>query len=353
MRVRKNRTVSFFLIAISLVLIFGLYFFWSEAKHLPNIVYVEQGSTIELPEDIFNKFSDVQVSQEFYTEQGTYSTIIKYKYFGISRSKEIQVMVQDSMPPTLLSKTDLVFIKYGDTTDIDFSKYFVFEDHNGVSLSLNSEIDIYTVGVQSHTLKATDDFGNLTDVSFNVEIIATPDTPGLKPYYVDGVLIVNKKHPLPQNYHPNEDLEAGTQVRKLIREMQSLGYDVHDAYSGFRSYELQNTLFTNYSNRDGIEKAETYSARPGYSEHQTGLAFDILQGSSGLLIEVEPEITWIKEHAHEYGFIVRYLEGETDITGYKYEPWHLRYVGDIAESVYQSGLTLEAYLGVSGGDYFR
>lgn len=167
-------------------------------------------------------------------------------------------------------------------------------------------------------------------------------------------MVVNKKHKLPADYNPGENPIAGEKVRELIQKMQELGFSISNQYSGFRSYDYQTQLYQNYVNKDGKEAADTYSARPGYSEHQTGLAFDILNGAGGLLGENpqdEKAIEWLHSHAHEYGFIVRFQEGKEVITGYQAEAWHLRYVGDIAEQIYTSKLTLEEYFGVEGGNY--
>ena len=167
-------------------------------------------------------------------------------------------------------------------------------------------------------------------------------------------MVVNKKHKLPADYNPGENPNAGEKVRELIKKMQELGFSISNKYSGFRSYEYQTKLYQNYVNKDGKEAADTYSARPGYSEHQTGLAFDILNGAGGLLGENPQDkkaIEWLHSHAHEYGFIVRFQEGKEAITGYQAEAWHIRYVGDIAEKIYTSKQTLEEYFGVEGGNY--
>ena len=170
------------------------------------------------------------------------------------------------------------------------------------------------------------------------------------PYYYRGIMVVNKKHGLPANYAPQENAEAGAKIRQLIADMQSQGYAISSSYSGYRSYSYQSSLYNNYVNSYGQAQADRFSARPGYSEHQTGLAFD-LKHSNGTLIETTPEVNWIAAHAHEYGFIVRYPSGKESVTGYMPEPWHLRYVGDQASAIYASGLTLEEYLGISGGGY--
>lgn len=163
--------------------------------------------------------------------------------------------------------------------------------------------------------------------------------------YFGGHVIVNKKYGLPRNFATREDPHAASMLKKLISEMQSLNYVVASDYAGFRTYEHQNRLYTNYVKNHGQAAADISSAKPGHSEHQTGLTFD-LRSLSGALLTTEPEITWVRENAHRYGFIVRYPEGKTHITGYKYEPWHLRYLGNDATQVYQSGKTLEEYFNI-------
>ena len=166
-------------------------------------------------------------------------------------------------------------------------------------------------------------------------------------------MVVNKKHALPSTYAPGEDPTAGAQVKKLIQKMQELEYPISDVYSGYRSYEYQEQLYNNYVAREGKEAADTYSARPGYSEHQTGLAFDLLDTTGNLLDgeENKDAIAWLHTHAHEYGFIIRFQAGKEALTGYQAVAWHLRSVGDKATDIYNSGLSLEEYYGVPGGDY--
>ena len=116
--------------------------------------------------------------------------------------------------------------------------------------------------------------------------------------------------------------------------------------SGFRSYSLQTSLYNNYVLKDGKEKADTYSARPGHSEHQTGLAMDLNIVDSSF--EGTKEAIWIADNCYKYGFIIRYPKGKEEITGYKYEPWHVRYLGkELSEKVYKSGKTLEEYLNIT------
>ncbi|HFI0934656.1 TPA: LD-carboxypeptidase LdcB/DacB [Streptococcus suis] len=173
-------------------------------------------------------------------------------------------------------------------------------------------------------------------------------------YSVDGkygpVIIVNKQHGLASTYNPGENSTARNAFQNLRNDMIRQGFNVGKAYSGFRSYETQQSLYLNYVQRDGQAAADRYSARPGHSEHQTGLAFDLTDASGALLTNSRAE-QWLKDNAHKYGFVVRYLPGKEAVTGYMSEPWHLRYVGKEAKDIYQSGLTLEEYYGIPGGDY--
>lgn len=163
--------------------------------------------------------------------------------------------------------------------------------------------------------------------------------------YVNGVLIANKTYSLPSTYAPNGlTAEFNTAFAKMQaaakQDRMTLGI-----CSGYRSYSYQATLYNNYVARDGKAAADTYSARPGHSEHQTGLAADI--NYAGDSFNSTPEAKWLAENCHKYGFIIRYPKGKESITGYKYEGWHVRYLGEeLAGLVHDPGLTLEEYFAI-------
>ncbi len=163
--------------------------------------------------------------------------------------------------------------------------------------------------------------------------------------YIDGILIANKTYKLPASYAPGVDKSAEAALNRMIKAAAEDGVTLF-IKSAYRSYETQKYLYNNYVARDGVAAADRYSARAGHSEHQTGLAFDLnsLEQSFGETKEGK----WLAEHCHEYGFIIRYPKDKENITGYMYEPWHVRYLGeDIAEKVYNSGKCLEEYLGIT------
>lgn len=173
-------------------------------------------------------------------------------------------------------------------------------------------------------------------------------------YFVQGkydeIVVANKKHPMAANYNPGENPTAKAAFLRLRNDMIAQGYNVGYAYSGFRSYDYQKVLYQNYVNKDGQAAADRYSARPGYSEHQTGLVFD-LTDKAGNLLEDAAASTWLKNNAHRYGFVVRYQPDKEASTGYMPEAWHIRYIGKEADEIYHSGLSLEEYYGFEGGDY--
>ena len=164
--------------------------------------------------------------------------------------------------------------------------------------------------------------------------------------YVNGILIVNKTYSLPKDYDPGSLSE---EAKNAFDEMQNAAKNDNIKLwiaSGYRSYSLQTNLYNSYVLKDGKAKADTYSARPGHSEHQTGLAMDLNIIDSSF--EGTPEAIWIEKNCYKYGFIIRYPKGKEEITGYKYEPWHVRYLGkELAEKVYNTGKTLEEYLNIT------
>ena len=165
--------------------------------------------------------------------------------------------------------------------------------------------------------------------------------------YVQGLMIVNKTYALPSSYNPGgltpETKSAFAEMQKAAFNSEGLNlYSVSD----FRSYETQRILYNNYVKRDGKAAADTYSARPGHSEHQTGLAIDV--NCAGDAFHNTREAKWLAENCWKYGFIVRYPLGKADKTGYKYESWHIRYVGkEWAKKIYDSGLCMEEYFNLT------
>lgn len=171
-------------------------------------------------------------------------------------------------------------------------------------------------------------------------------------------VIVNKYYQLPAGYVPPNmgKLPSGkpatqdtcSAYKAMAADARKAGLSLYAA-SAYRSYDLQNRLYTGYlrDERGDTAKVDTYSARPGFSEHQTGRAIDLC-GSFGSLNDFinTPEGPWVKENCYKYGFIVRYQQDIVSLTGYKYEPWHITYVGkEAAQVMHDTGITcLEEYM---------
>lgn len=194
-----------------------------------------------------------------------------------------------------------------------------------------------------------------------IKVVANP---------TDVAVMVNKTFRLPENYRPSDLVEpnvmfifnekderrlmrkeAATALEKLFAAAKQDGIFLAGV-SGFRSQATQDSLFRYYVQTQGEETARRYSAEPGHSEHQTGLTMDV-SGSTGKCAADDcfagtPEAEWLDKHVTEYGFIIRYPKGKEQITGYAYEPWHLRYVGvTLAKAIKAKG-TMEEYYGMAG-----
>ncbi|MDD2295374.1 MAG: M15 family metallopeptidase [Eubacteriales bacterium] len=183
----------------------------------------------------------------------------------------------------------------------------------------------------------------------------------------DWLILVNKTHPLSKEYAPSDMVriqycvgdhaesmrymrpEAAEHFHQMAEAAVQIGYEI-GIRTAYRSYAQQYNIFYSYVARDGEEAANKYSARPGQSEHQTGLSADVTSPSVNYEMTTDygqaPEGIWLAENAHRFGFIIRYPLGKEAITGYQYEPWHVRYVGaEAAAEIYERGITLEEYLG--------
>lgn len=190
------------------------------------------------------------------------------------------------------------------------------------------------------TLTVTDISNGLTD-TLAVHVVDNADEVDFVTK-VNGIPIANKTYPVPKNYNPGLDSETYAAFKRLREDALAEGLDIF-FMSGFRSYEEQQRVYKGWVEKYG-EEADRVSARPGHSEHQLGLAIDV--NSIEFSFADTPEGQWLAENCWKYGFIIRYKKETESITGYMYEPWHIRYLGDIAEDVHFSGLTLEEYLGI-------
>ncbi len=219
-------------------------------------------------------------------------------------------------------------------------------------------------------VKSIYDISNIKK-DFNYEDVVTYVNANLdKEYYSSDNLIsnedaskidvlVNKYHKLDENYEPSDltiiDSKYASGTQKLRKEAQikfeemasDMAKENLKIYAGstYRSYTYQKGLYDRYVKKDGFAAAETYSARSGYSEHQLGLAVDIVNGKWDYLSENDKEYDYLVRNSYKYGFILRYPRGSEYITGYMFEDWHFRYLGvELATKVFNSGLTYDEYI---------
>lgn len=246
---------------------------------------------------------------------------------------------------------------------------FIYDNYKKASNNTNKDnidksISYYKTEYLTRYLNYKKNNCNLTD-----EDIITRVNIGLdQPFYTNvkesnmlnkTTILVNKYIRLPSDYVPNNlesiSLDCAISGMKLVKVAKEAfekmcyaakqdGYTIR-SMSSYRSYRDQEILYNNYVKKDGVTKADTYSARAGHSEHQTGLTTDIDNVKTAYTsFEKTKEFIWMTNNAYKYGFILRYPKDKSDITGYQYESWHYRYVGvDIATYIKEHNITYDEY----------
>ena len=289
---------------------------------------------------------------------------------GVRRTFTHEVEIRDTTAPQILFHSDSITIEAGATFDPSKNIRSVSDPIDGdlpylsdndadeaCGYRIQSDVDPLTAGHYTVTVTARNANGNTEEASYPVDVhkeasdsVDVYESAALPPAtdgatYIDGILLVNKQYALPQNYGNGLDATAYQAFLQLQADAAKAGHSI-PLVSGYRSYSYQAQLYDSYVARDGQAAADRYSARPGHSEHQSGLAMDV--GAIDNNYGQTPAGQWLNAHCAEYGFILRYPQGKESITGYMYEPWHIRYVGSAAaKAIMANGLTLEEYLGVA------
>ncbi len=179
-------------------------------------------------------------------------------------------------------------------------------------------------------------------------------------------VVVNKKRPLPSGFGPSDLVAIGNGEQMRSPGAKALSELLKDAnlagnpmvvISGYRSYGTQTSLYNSYVRKDGVSGADRYSARPGHSEHQTGLVADVGNPNGTCSLDIcfgnTPAGKWLKDNSTKYGLIIRYPDGKESLTGYQYEPWHIRFVGvELAQELAKNNQTMEQFFGLQASpDY--
>ena len=284
------------------------------------------------------------------------------------REFKYTIEIVDTQKPIIETAYDHIIFDYAENIDFSLLAINVYDlVDETIELSneliphsyiLEHQIDTKVAGEYTLTIKAMDKNQLTSEKEIRVTVKeeekvdsseknndtnANNQQTTFEPTYINGILIVNKQYGVPRDFGGHDDT-AYNALLALQNGAALAGYDM-PLLSGYRSYDYQKSLYESYVARDGVEAANRYSAKPGTSEHQTGLAFDV--GEMSWTYGETAAGQWLVNHCAEYGFILRYLPGKEHITGYMYEPWHIRYVGvEHATTIMNQGITLEEYLGI-------
>ncbi len=264
-------------------------------------------------------------------------TVATLALAGCGNTKKDETDTQQSAQETVTQEALPVYANVSYYAQAKLSEYEAYAAENP-DLSMEDVVTYVNIGLDQ------DFYANSTAITDPENIL----------------VLCNKYHQLSSDYVPSDLVEvtasnsavAGLKLRKeaadafddLCAAAKKDGYTILGA-SGYRSYAYQQTLYDNYVKQDGVADADTYSARPGYSEHQTGLAIDVKNPTTAYdKFGTTKEYQWAKDNIHKYGFIIRYLPETIHITGYQSEEWHFRYVGvETATKVYEMGITYDEY----------
>lgn len=311
-------------------------------------------------EYLFDKVGDIKLNIELETKYKTKYLVSK----KINFYKIINIKVKDTNKPIIdgLSKKTITI---GDSLETIKKEIKAYDKVDGeLEFIIDGTINNNKIGTYKVNVISKDKNNNETKEILEVEVKQQQGTSTIVGktskgydiikkdgiYYINGTIIANKTYPLPSSYNPGKLTPTFNNAYNKMKEAASNDGIKLSIVSGYRSYQTQKSLYNNYVNRDGKTAADTYSARPGHSEHQLGLAADLITASSNNHFENTKEYEWLKNNCYKYGFILRYLEGKENITGYKFEPWHYRYVGEsLATKLYNNGnwITLEEYFGIT------
>lgn len=354
MKKSKKKKIIPLLIAISLLLVVLIVYITVSPKD--NLAF-EVGDKVKVS-DLIKRSNFVCVKdKDSYID--TSEVGVKTAYISGLKTKKVRYVVVDTIAP-IFDDLKWFSIIEGDNIDNVRNNLNVYDNSNKpVDLELRGTYDFNKSGMYKVTVVARDGNGNVSSQDFDMIV----EIPGGKAHYfttsnghygyekdgltfVDGILIVNKTYSItPDYYHHlwDEFLEA---YEVMNNDMNSEGLNLV-IQSGHRLNSFQTVLYNGSVESYGKALADIKTARPGHSEHEAGLAADFNYVARSF--ENSAEFKWLNKNCYKYGFILRYPEGKEEETGYEYEPWHYRYVGeDLAKIIYNNGdwLTLEGYFGL-------
>ena len=366
---KKLTRVGLIIVVVLLIVCFCLFIYYKNNRY--SISY-DKEVTIGLNEEYYvnNNIKSIKnakiVSNNDKVDTSKVGTLeekvtIKDK-FGRKKNITYKITVKDSNGPVINGVKRLI-TSIG--KEIDLLEGISAKDDSGESITVkvDGEYDFNKLGNYKLNYIASDSSGNSSKSEFSLIVGQMLDSskPIEKEFttskgfsgividgitYIDGYLIANKSYSLPSTYNPGLLSMTKENADKMFADSRKQNLNIYIS-SGFRSYSKQKSIYERYVSYDGVAVADTYSARAGHSEHQSGLAFDVNQINS--TFDNTKEAKWLHENCYKYGFILRYPKGKTNETGYVYESWHYRYVGvELATKLYNDGnwITMEDYFGI-------
>lgn len=362
LKLKKSSILALEIIGGILVVIIGALIFYNyNISQLEHIGYSRESSKkifFSFKKDYVlsigeNKTLNAAFESGYYNEDylDNYSKITYYNHNNLIRN--INLLIQKKYSNNEIS----MILAHGDDKEVsDFvkrEKIKYLEEFYSIDYAKLKYYDRY---VNYSDLTGEDEETTVMHVNLDLDKEVYQDATLVTEYSID--MVVNKHRQLSKDYEPNDltkigkdytphdDLKASRVAINAFAEMkkaaskENLGLVINSAY---RSYEDQEEICEEYKNLYGQSYVDKYVAKPGFSEHQTGLAFDIGSTSSNIFANSK-EYVWIQKHAHEYGFIQRFPKGFEEITGFRNEAWHYRYVGKkIATYIYENNITLDEY----------
>ncbi len=364
-RVREALVIALLIIAIIVVLAF-LYFnlFGTASKvQLKENLTAEIGSTAHVS-DYIEKISGGELVEDIAVDTsklGKTKCEIGLDIGGNARLYDFEVEIVDTTEPTIEAPDSMTVLM---ASGFEISSKVKATDNSGSEpkTEYKGDYDVNKAGEYTVTVNAADASGNIAQKEIAVKVIDISKEPGDIEFLtgkgftatrkdgittIDGIIIANKTFSVPESYYPggikNDAWDAWDEMATAAsRDGISLFI-----VSGFRSYSMQSRLYNSYVYESGQAETDTFSAKPGYSEHQIGYAMDLNLVEDSFA--ETPEGKWLMANSYKYGYILRYPEGKQEITGYIPEAWHYRFVGkELAKTLYNEGkwITLEEYFGI-------
>ncbi len=359
----KRNPILIMSILILVILLIGgttIFILNKNPKNIASPKYSEKATNAMKEYNIYDKVYKENYSKtvEIMLEKGLYKDEYFKEYLNIVYKEDVENFVFDINKLLLkgynAKEINLIFNNFLEQLDIILNMdHFNILDFENISNFHIENLDRYLSYQQANKEYELKTVVTYVNIGLDLKGYSDYSTYTSDEAASDLTILVNKFHKLPDEYEPSDLVNIGSTNYQLRKEAADAYEKLNSAalldnvnitpFSAYRSFATQNGLYIMYKRRDGEEIADTYSARPGFSEHQLGLAVDVR--SSTLKDNLTTyDYNWMLNNSYKYGFIIRYPKGKQYITGFMEEPWHIRYLGiDLATKVHDSELTYDEY----------